>query len=92
MFMVVHCSFFDDPNRIDCWEFEKRIGTFFFTKEEAIEAIKAMSFFAGHSFVKEDVDGIFTADCKDVEVGHWQVVDVSHIKTSDKCIKEWWAF
>ena len=38
MFMVVHCSFFDDPNEIFNWEFEKRIGTFFFTKEEAIEA------------------------------------------------------
>ena len=59
----------------------------FDTKEEAEEAIKAK-----FSFVKEDVEGIFTADCKDEDLGHWQVAEITNVKTSDKCTKEWWAF
>tara|TARA_R110002020_G_scaffold438891_1_gene649363 strand:+ start:53 stop:340 length:288 start_codon:yes stop_codon:yes gene_type:complete len=92
MFIVLHCSFADDPNEIGSWEAEKRVDTYnygsglFFTKEEAEEAIKS-KFHVGE---EEDVDGIFTAYHWDEEViGHWQVVEISNIKTSDKCIREW---
>ena len=44
-------------------------------------------------FVNEKpVDGIFTGNCKDGDLGHWQVVHISEINTSDRVPTDWWAF
>ena len=92
MFIVLHCCFSEDPNDIDSWVVERKLDHFtsgtgcFCTKEEAEEAIKS-KFYVGED---EDVDGIFTAYHWDEgDLGHWQVVEISNIKTSDKCIREW---
>ena len=90
MFIVLTCEFLcnGDPNNVEEWELEDKIGWSFETEGEAIDAI-----FRRFEHVNEKaVDGIFTGNCKDGDLGHWQVVKVENIKTSDKCPTEWWAF
>ena len=88
MFLILTCSFFDDPNDVDDWEVEEKIACLFKTRGEAVDAIHK-----NFEFVNEKpVDGIFTGNCKDGDLGHWQVVHLSEINTSNKVPTDWWAF
>ena len=39
MFLILTCSFFDDPNDVDDWEVEEKIACLFKTRKEAEKAI-----------------------------------------------------
>ena len=39
MFLILTCSFFDDPNDVDDWDVEEKIACLFKTRGEAVDAI-----------------------------------------------------
>jgi|TARA_Y100001951_G_scaffold84530_1_gene73940 hypothetical protein len=88
MFVILTCSFFDDPNDVDFWDVEEKISRLFKTKGEAVDAIH-QNF---EQVNEKPVDGIFTGNCKDADLGYWQVAKISEINTSDRVPTDMWAF
>ena len=94
MFLVLTCSFFDDPNDVDDWEVEEKIGCLFKTRKEAEKAIlSSFEFLQLRSGMEPEkpIDGIFTGNCKDGDLGHWQIVHISEINTSDRVPTDLWG-